>query len=432
MNEDSTLIYGLAVTSLMLISSFFSAGETAMTACSQARMLAAEKDGNKRAILVNRILDNKERMIGAMLLGNNLTNILASALTTSLLVGLFGEFGVLIATVVMTVFILIFCEVLPKTFAIHNADRLAMFMAPAINVVIITLSPAVDLVAKLVRFFLRLMKSDISKVSSGHHLELLRGAIEMHQGPEEETTKQRAMLRSVLDLAEVSVGEVMIHRKNVVSLDIRLPSERIIDEIYSSPYSRMPLWRDDPDNIVGLIHTKWLLRELKAVGNDPSQINLEMICAEPWFVPDSTSLYEQLQAFRDRGEHFAFVVDEYGSYMGVVTLEDILEEIVGEISDEHDIHVPGLRKQPNGSYLVTGSVTIRDLHRELEWELPDEDYTTVAGLILHESQRIPDVGQSFVFFDYRFDIIRRHRNQITLVRITPPKLVSHSTNSQAA
>jgi len=194
----------------------------------------------------------------------------------------------------------------------------------------------------------------------------------------------------------------------------------------------MPLWRDDPDNIVGLIHTKWLLRELKAVGNDPSQINLEMICAEPWFVPDSTSLYEQLQAFRDRGEHFAFVVDEYGSYMGVVTLEDILEEIVGEISDEHDIHVPGLRKQPNGSYLVTGSVTIRDLHRELEWELPDEDYTTVAGLILHESQRIPDVGQSFVFFDYRFDIIRRHRNQITLVRITPPKLVSHSTNSQAA
>jgi Mg2+/Co2+ transporter CorB len=205
-----------------------------------------------------------------------------------------------------------------------------------------------------------------------------------------------------------------------MALDISQPPARIIDEIYNSSYSRVPLWRDHPDNIVGLIHSKWLLRELKAVNNDPHKVNLEVISVEPWFVPDSTSLYEQLQSFRERGEHFAFVVDEYGSYLGIVTLEDILEEIVGEISDEHDVHVPGLRRQPNGSYLVTGSVTIRDLHRELEWELPDHDYTTVAGLILHESQRIPDVGQSFTFYGFRFDVIRRHRNQITLVRITPP------------
>ena len=420
MSEQDVFFNGLGIFLLMLTSSFFSGSETALTACSSARMVAAERDGNKRAGLVNRILEKKERMIGAMLLGNTLVNILASALATHLFITLWGDVGVLIATGIMTILILIFCEVLPKTYAIHKADKMAMGMAPTIHLVILILSPIVDLITRIVRLLLRLIRADISKISSGHHLEMLRGAIEMHKGPDEETQKQRVMLRSILDLANVGVGEIMIHRRNVAGLDIEQPAADIIDEVYSSPYSRIPLWRGDSDNIVGLIHTKWLLRELKAVGNDPAKVDLEMICAEPWFIPDSTSLYEQLQAFRERGEHFAFVVDEYGSYMGIVTLEDILEEIVGDISDEHDIHVPGMRRQPNGTYLVTGSVTIRDLRRELEWEFDDDEYTTVAGLILHESQRIPDVGQSFMFYGYRFDVIRRHRNQITLVRITPP------------
>lgn len=424
MSEQELILYGIGVLGLMLSSCFFSGGETAMTACSPARMLAAERDGNKKAANVNRILDKKERMIGALLLGNTLVNIMASALTTSAFIALWGDIGVLIATGAMTLLILLFCEVLPKTYAIHNADRMAMLMSPAIGFVIFVLSPFVDLITRVVRVILRLMRADVSKISSGHHLEMLRGAIEMHQGPDEETQKQRVMLRSILDLANVGVGEIMIHRRNVVGLDIGQPASVIVDEVYSSPYSRIPLWRGDADNIVGLIHTKWLLRELKAVDNDPSRIDLEMICAEPWFIPDSTSLYEQLQAFRERGEHFAFVVDEYGSYMGIVTLEDILEEIVGDISDEHDIHVPGMRRQPNGTYLVTGSVTIRDLRRELEWEFDDDEYTTVAGLLLHETQRVPDVGQSFMFYGFRFDVIRRHRNQITLVRITPPLLTA--------
>jgi Mg2+/Co2+ transporter CorB len=420
-------LYGGSIFLLMLMSSFFSASETAMTASSPARMHAAEKDGVRGAKTVNLILAQKERMIGALLLGNNLVNILASALMTSLFISLWGDFGVLIATFVMTLLILIFCEVLPKTYAIHNPDKFALLIAPVIRILMLTLSPAVDLIARIVRGALNLFGSDISKVSEGHHLELLRGAIEMHQGDDEEVQRQRVMLRSILDLADVGVGEVMIHRKNVLALDASQPPELIIDQVYSSPYSRIPLWRDQPDNIVGLINAKWLLRELKAVDNNPAKIDLQMISSDPWFVPDSTSLYEQLQAFRERGEHFAFVVDEYGSYMGVVTLEDILEEIVGDISDEHDVHVPGLRKQPNGTFLITGSVTIRDLHRELEWsDLPDEEYSTVAGLIIHESRRVPDVGQSFTFYGYRFDIIRRHRNQITLVRVTPPKLFEAS------
>lgn len=419
--------YGGGLLLLMLLSAFFSASETVMNASSHARMLAAEKDGVRGADAVNSILSRKEKMIGALLLGSNLVNIMAAALMTSLFIELWGDVGIVFAALLMTTLILIFCELLPKTYAIHNADKLAVAMAPAIRIFMGIFSPIVDLITKVVRSMFRLIGSDISKVSSEHHLSMLRGAIDEHQGEEEEVQRQRVMLRSILDLAEVSVGEVMIHRRNVVTLDASQPSADIVDEVYNSPYSRIPLWRNQPDNIVGLIHAKWLLRELKAVGNDPSKVDLEMISAEPWFIPDSTSLYEQLQAFRERGEHFAFVVDEYGSYMGVVTLEDILEEIVGDISDEHDIHVPGLRRQPNGTYLVTGSVTIRDLHRELEWaDLPDEEYTTVAGLILHESQRIPDVGQSFTYFGYRFDIIRRHRNQITLVRVTPPALFAAS------
>jgi Mg2+/Co2+ transporter CorB len=244
----------------------------------------------------------------------------------------------------------------------------------------------------------------------------------MHRGGQnEETDKQRRMLRSILDLADVTVEEVMIHRKNVSMVDLNLNDEVIIDQILQSPFTRIPLWRDDPDNIVGLIHAKWILRELKNAEKTNGKIRIEDIAAEPWFIPNATTLFDQLQAFRDRGEHFAFVVDEYGSFMGVVTLEDILEEIVGDIDDEHDVTVQGVRKLPNGSALVNGTVTIRDLNREFEWELPDEDYSTIAGLILYEAERLPEVGQVFSFFGFEFEIVRRHRHQITLIRVTAPQ-----------
>ncbi len=412
--------YAGVVLLLMIISSFFSAGETALTAASEARLMAAEKDGNARASLVRKILKHKDRMIGAMLLGNNLVNILASAITTSVLIGVFGEAGVVYATIIMTILILIFVEVLPKTYAFHDADRLSMTMAPLIYAVVIIFSPITELIAKIVRTTLKLFGVDLAKTDHGGHLELLRGAIEMHKGPEEETQKQRAMLRSVLELADVTVIDVMIHRKNVAMIDMSDGVEKIVQDILASPYSRMPVWKDNPDNIVGVLHVKWVLRELKAVDNDYSRIDISRIAADPWFIPDSTSLFDQLQAFRARNEHMAFVVDEYGSFEGVVTLEDIIEEIVGDIDDEHDVTMTGVRKLPQGNYLVNGTVTIRDLNREFEWNLPDEYYSTIAGLILHETRRLPEIGQSFSFFGFRFDIVRRQRNQITLIRVTPP------------
>ncbi len=414
------LISTLIVLFLLFLSAFFSAGETSMTAVSEPRMLAAEKNGNRLAKMVNKILMRKDRMIGAMLLGNNLINILASAIMTNVLIGMFGEAGVFYATGVMTVLILIFAEVLPKTLALHRPDNMAMFMAPVMRVIIILFSPITQLISSIVHTTLKFFRVDLSQIDEEAQMEVLRGAIEMHRGPEEETQKQRAMLKSVMDLADVTIEEVMIHRKNVAMIDAATDAEEIIDEVLNSPYTRMPVWKDKPDNIIGLIHVKWLLRELKTANNDYSKIRIEDIAAEPWFVPNTTTLFDQLQAFRERGEHFAFVIDEYGSFMGVVTLEDILEDIVGDIDDEHDMSMPGVKKQPNGTYLVNGTVTIRDIKREFEWDLPDADYSTIAGLVLYEARKLPDVGQSFMFHKFKFDVVRRHRNQITLVRVTPP------------
>lgn len=412
----------MAIFFLLLLSAFFSGSETALTAASKGRMHALEKEGNKRAQIVNRIHEQKDRMIGALLLGNNVVNILSSALATSVLIHIFGQAGVIYATAAMTVLVLIFAEVLPKTYALHHADSMAMAISPIIRVVIAVFAPITALVTRIVRLVLRLFGSDISKVTAGHHIEVLRGVIDLHQGPEEEVQEQRAMLRSILDLADVEVGEIMTHRNKVVMIDAAQPLAKILEQVLESPYTRIPLWRERPENIVGIIHVKALLKEMQAHEGRLEDINIEAMASEPWFVPESTTLFDQLQAFRKRREHFALVVDEYGSLMGVVTLEDILEEIVGEIDDETDEIVAGVRKQPNGSYMIDGTVTIRDLNREFDWDLPDdEDYSTLAGLILHESQMVPDVGRVFNFYGFRFEVIRRQRNQITLIRVMPPK-----------
>lgn len=405
---------------LLFMSAFFSGSETALTAASRVRLLSREKEGDKRAAMVNRIREKKDKMIGALLLGNNMVNILASALATSVLIEVFGEAGVVVATLVMTLLVLIFAEVLPKTYAFHNAESMSMRIAPIIRLVILVFAPVTEAVTWIVRRFLMLFGVDISMVGAGSHLELLRGAIEMHEGPEQKVQEQRAMLRSILDLADVDIEEIMIHRKNVSMIHLDQPMDKIVEEVMSSPYTRLPLWMDNPDNIVGVLHAKQLLRELMDVGGNIDNVDLSRISMEPWFVPETTTLYDQMQAFRERKEHFAIVVDEYGSFMGIVTLEDILEEIVGEIDDEHDETIQGVRRLANGSFVVDGSVTIRDLRRDLSWTLPDDDYSTIAGLVLFESQMVPSVGQSFRFYDYKMEVVRKHRNQITAVRVTPP------------
>lgn len=409
-----------AILVLLILSAFFSGSETALTAASKARLHSLAKEGDKRAVLVNDLREHKDRLIGAILLGNNLVNILSSALATSLLIALVGEAGVAVATLVMTLLILIFSEVLPKTYALHYADRAALAVAPVVRLVVLVLSPVTLAVTAIVRGVLRLVGADVRNVTVGDHVDELRGVIELHRGPDEEVRHERAMLRSILDLADVEVLEVMTHRRNVVAIDLAQPVEQIMDELLACPFTRVPVYEDNPDNIVGVLHVKPLMREARARGGDLSGIDVKALAAKPWFIPDTTTLFDQLQAFRKRREHFALVVDEYGTIMGVVTLEDILEEIVGDISDELDVHVAGVRPQPNGTYVVDGWVTLRDLNREYEWNLPDEQASTIAGLVLYEARRIPEVGQTFSFYGFRFDVLRRQRNQITALRVTPP------------
>lgn len=411
----------VAIFFLLVASAFFSASETGLTGASRARLHTLAQGGNRRAALVNAIREKKDRMIGTLLLGNNVVNILASALATNILIKLFGDAGVFYATLMMTAFILVFSEVMPKTYALYHADKVAMAVAPLLRVLIAVFSPVSHIVTVIVDRTMRVFGTDVRVEPDVDNTDELRGIIDLHHGKEEGKREQRAMLRSILDLADVWVEEIMTHRNAVQTIDLDQPLEQIVQEVLDSQYTRIPVWRGTPDNIVGVIHAKALLRELQNAGGTLIGIDVAKLASEPWYIPDSTTLFDQLQAFRQRREHFALVVDEYGTLMGVVTLEDILEEIVGKIDDEHDITVAGVRKQPNGSYMIDGTVTIRDLNREFNWNLPCEHYATLAGLVLYEAQKVPEPGQVFNFHGFRFDIVRRQRNQVTLIRVTPPK-----------
>ena len=417
--EVATLatIGGIAV--LLVLSGFFSSSETALTAASRPRMHQMEAKGNRRAGVVNRLRADQDHMIGTILLGNNLVNILASALATSVLISLFGETGVIYATIAMTLLVLIFGEILPKTYAFRNADRLALAIAPTFLWLVRVLGPVMSAIQYLTRGVQRMfgVKFDDSRNWSST-MEELRGAIELHRGRGAMARHERAMLHSILDLADVDVEMVMQHRREIFMIDASLPTSQVVEEALVSPFTRIPLWRDTPDNIIGVMHAKAMLREVHAHTGDMDALDIDNIATPPWFIPESTTLLDQLNAFRRRREHFALVVDEYGALMGVVTLEDILEEIVGDISDEHDVVPIGVRPQPDGSYLVSGSVTVRDLNRRFGWDLPDQDVATLAGLVIHEAKLIPNTGQMFHFHGFRFEIVRRQRNRIMSIRLS--------------
>jgi len=410
-----------AIFVLLLLSAFFSGSETALTAVSRPHMHHLLKTGDKRAGIIAKLHARMERLIGTILLVNNLVNILASALATSLLIGVFGDTGVAYATLVMTLLVLIFAEVLPKTYAINNADRTALSVAPVVRLLVLVLSPLSDAVQVVVRATLRLFsvstESNLGAISDDE----LRGAIDLHAETGSTDDQERAMLRSILDLDHVEVGEIMVHRKDIFTVDAGLSPTTILEQVIASPYTRIPMWRKKPDNIIGVLHAKTLLSAVKLQAPATEKLDIPGLAAKPWFIPESTTLLQQLHAFRKKREHFALVVDEYGVLMGIVTLEDILEEIVGDISDEFDIAVPGVRLQADDTFIIKGDVTIRDLNRQFDWSLPDDQAATLAGLVLHESRRIPDVGQVFNFYDFRFEILRRKRNQITSLRLSPPK-----------
>jgi Mg2+/Co2+ transporter CorB len=408
-----------AVFGLVLISAFFSGSETALTATSRARMHEMARRGDRRATIINTLRETPERLIGSILLGNNLVNILASALATMVFVQLFGDAGVIYATLVMTTLVLIFGEVMPKTYALSYPDRVALAVSPVLRILVMVFAPVVMGVEFIVKRALRVLGVDISKVDnvlSAH--DELRGVIALQHKEGAVVKEHRDMLGGILNLKELELSDVMVHRTKMHTIDGSLPLNEIVEEVLKSGHTRIPVWTGDPDNISGVLHAKDLFAALHASGGDASKVDIEAISSPPWFVPDTTPVDDQLNAFLRRKSHFALVVDEYGEVMGLVTLEDILEEIVGDISDEHDVAAAGVRREATGSYVVDGTVPIRDLNRLYDWNLPDEEATTIAGLVIHESQMIPEVGQEFTFHGFRFEVLRKRRHQITLMRIT--------------
>ncbi len=413
-------IPALAIVFLLLMSAFFSGSETALTATSRARLTELERRGNKRASIALSLTKIRERLIGALLLGNNVANISASAIATAVLVKAFGDTGAIIASGVMTVLVLIFAEVMPKTYAIVYPDRFALAVAPAVRLLVAIFGPIVIAVEYIVKKTLGLFGVNVSKVDnvlSAH--EELRGAIDLHHKEGSFVANDRNMMGGILDLKDLEVLDIMIHRTKMTMIDLSDGPEKIVKQVIKSGHTRIPVWKEKQDNIVGILHAKNLFAALQEHDGDSTRINIEEIMGPPWFVPDTRPLEDQLKAFLRRKTHFAIVVDEYGEVQGLITLEDIIEEIIGDINDEHDHVTIGAKPQADGSFIIDGGVPLRDLNRAFNWNLPDEEATTLAGLVIHDARMIPDTGQVFNYHGFRFEVLKKRKHQIVSIRVTP-------------
>jgi Mg2+/Co2+ transporter CorB len=417
----------VAILALILASAFFSGSETALTAASRAKLKTQADKGGSGAVAAMKLTEDRERLIGALLLGNNVVNILSSALATALLTRLFGDSGVALATLVMTALVLIFGEVMPKTLAITYPEPVAVRVAPIVRVLTFLLAPVVTVVRLLARVLLRLFGV---RANAEDNLLALReeivGAIALGHSEGAVEKENRDRLLGALDLGERTVDEIMRHRRQIEMLDADQPPDALLTQVLASSHTRLPVYRGSDDNILGVVHAKDLLREVDRLvrGETPEgleALDIAKVAMKPYFIPETTSLDEQMREFLKRRTHFALVVDEYGGLQGLITLEDILEEIVGEITDEHDVvsREGSLQRAEDGACLVDGAMTIRDLNRATDWQLPDDEANTIAGLVIHEAMMIPAEGQVFSFHGFRFEVLARRENRITKLKIRP-------------
>ena len=425
--DSATGLIAIAILCLLVLSGFFSGSETALTAASRGKLRSSADKGSKGAEQALKLTEDNERLIGSVLLGNNLVNILATSLATALLTSLFAEGGVAVATAVMTVLILIFAEVLPKTYAITNAERAAALVARPISLVVTIFAPVVSAVRVLVRGVLRVFGVQTDPDSNILAVrEEIAGALSLGHSEGVVEKEDRDRILGALDLGDRTVEEIMRHRSGIEMIDVSLPVTEILRLCLDSPHTRLPLWKDEPENIVGILHAKDLLRAMQRMLGDDGHIDPEELAAfdimtvvmKPYFIPEYTTLDDQMRQFLRRHTHFALVVDEYGDLQGLITLEDILEEIVGEIADEFDDAAQDeIARVADGSFLVDGAMTIRDLNRAKDWGLPDDEANTIAGLVIHEAQMIPAVGQVFSFHGFRLEVVEKEQNRISQLKI---------------
>jgi Mg2+/Co2+ transporter CorB len=413
------IILSISIFILLILSAFFSGSETALTASTRSRLTGLNIKGKKNAQIAINLLNDKESLIGAILLGNNLVNILASSLATSLLIKMFGDSGVAYAVLIMTVLIVIFAEILPKSYAISNSEKMALTISPIIRPFVFFLSPITWLMEKIVHGILAIFGMNYIKNSRSLSVQdEIRGTVDLHHKEGRLYKFDKDMVKGILDLSVIGIEDVMVHRSNMFTVNIDDDANNIISAVINSPYTRIPVWKNDTENIIGIIHAKNLLRLISTKKNLPIlNEDIKKTLLEPWFVPETTTLKEQLQMHLNKRTKLAIIVDEYGALMGMISLEDIIEEIVGDISDEHDVIVKGVDVNSDGSFNINGNVEIRDLNREYGWELPDSEANTISGLIIHESRSFPKPGQKFNYYGFQFEILETQNNQISLLKV---------------
>ncbi|UWP96494.1 HlyC/CorC family transporter [Aliiroseovarius crassostreae] len=424
MLDTSFWITSAAILALLVLSGFFSGSETALTAASRGKLRSRADRGERGAQRALEITEDNERLIGSVLLGNNLVNILATSLATALFTRLFGDSGVALATLVMTFLVLIFAEVLPKTYAITRPEAAAGTASGPIAVVILIFSPIVAAVRAITRGVLNLFGVETDPDSQILAVrEEIAGAITLGHSEGAVEKEDRDRLLGALDLGDRAVEEIMLHRSKIEMIDADAPALDVLEQILASPHTRLPVYRGEQENIIGVLHAKDLSRAMYAFqssGKSLDDFDVMQVVMEPYFIPETTTLDDQMRQFLHRHTHFALVVDEYGSLEGLITLEDILEEIVGEITDEFDsADEEEITRTPDGHYLIDGAMTIRDLNRARDWQLPDDEANTIAGLVIHEAQMIPSEGQVFSFHGFRFEVLRRDGNRIAELKIRP-------------
>jgi Mg2+/Co2+ transporter CorB len=418
------ILYITAIFFLLCLSAISSASETAFTASSLGKMQKLKSEGNKNASIIMDLFKFKERVISSLLITNSLVNTISTSLITTVFLKSFGDSGLIYSTIVMAVLIIVFGEVLPKHLAVLSPEKWALFLANILNIIVIILTPVniiLDLIVKLViRVFKLHPKTNTLSVE-----DEVKGILDYQHEAGNVVKNDKDMLGGVLDLKQIRVEEIMLHRKDIFTINYDLPLSEIIKISLSQPYTRIPLWSREKDNVIGILHIKDLLKEIERNGYDLNKARRENFVREPWFIVENISVSDQLHAFRSKRKHFALVVNEYGDLQGLVTLEDILEEIVGNIEDEHDISTERIILTKNG-YVIDGAINVRDLNRQLGWKLP-ETASTIAGLLIHEVKRMPEEGESFELFDFKIQVLKKSNNMLQSIRFAP---MNHEDDSK--
>ena len=417
--ENLNLISVIYIICLIVISAILSGSETSITSIRKSKIHKLANKGDKNALRVLRLIEKKNDLVSSILVGNNFVNILASALATAILIKFYGDDGVIYSTIVMSVLIVIFAEILPKNIALLKPDRYALTLSFILTLFLKFFSPFVYIIKKFNLLIFKIFNIEKQKVTDASVREDIRNIINMHEDEGILLKDERDMLNGILDLKEMTVEKIMTHRKNIYSINIDQPEE-YFKKISQSSFSRIPVWKENPNNILGVVHAKKLLANL----NESGKIDLKNIndsTLDPWFIPETTKVKDQLNAFIDRHEKIAFVVDEYGELMVLISLEDIIEEIVGNIFDESDLSTIGIRKIGKNIFRVRGDVNIRDMNRTLDLNLNEKNSSTVAGFLIYETETFPDVGQTFKFNNILFEILNKKNNQITQLKVTLPE-----------